>query len=215
MEDPTRYKLILFDLDGVIIDSIPVIKMAFERAFREVMGPDLEPPFEEYQKHLGHTLSDILKVLHLPETLKAPFVRESINLIPENRLFPGVATLLQELKKRGFKLGIATSKEGRRTRMILEHLQVLKYFDQVIGGDEVPKSKPAPDMLLRHLEYFDCLPEHALMIGDAPPDSVASRAARIPFAAALWSDLHEKALLDTHPDFVLRQPMELLKIIQC
>jgi phosphoglycolate phosphatase-like HAD superfamily hydrolase len=68
-------------------------------------------------------------------------------------------------------------------------------------------------MLLKHLEYFNCLPAHALMIGDAPADSEASRAAEIPFAAALWSDLHEKALLETHPDFVLRQPMELFQII--
>ncbi len=207
-----KFNLILFDLDGVIIDSIPVIKLAFGRAFHEVMGPNLTPPFEEYQKYLGRTLNDILKALGLPATMKGPFVRESINLISQNRLFDGIEALLKTLKMKGCQLGLATSKEGRRARMILEYLKVLHYFDYVIGGHEVPHSKPAPDMLLKHLEYFNCSPIDALMVGDAPADMQASRAAHIPFAAAVWNDLHFDDLMKQKPDFILKEPGDLLKL---
>lgn len=205
---PSRVRAVLFDLDGVIVDSFEVMRQAFTLAYRDVVGEG-EPPFREYNRHLGRYFPDIMRIMGLPAEMEAPFVRESSRLAARVTLFPGISELLRSLRGRGLRLAVATGKSGWRARSLLRHLGVLGLFDYVIGSDEVPSAKPAPDIVIRALDLLVLRPDEMIMVGDAVSDLAAARAAGVAAAAALWGETDEEALLAAEPELVLRHPADL------
>lgn len=204
-------RVVVFDLDGVIVDSFAVMREAFTIAYEEVVG-DGNAPFEEYERHLGRYFPDIMRIMGLPLEMETPFVRESYRLADRARLFPGVADLLRELRNRGFRMTIATGKAGGRARHLLGTLDVLGYFDYVLGSDEVARAKPAPDIVLRGLELLQAKPEDAVMVGDAVTDIAAARGAGVDAVAALWGECDQAELLAADPDAALYKPSDLLAL---
>jgi AHBA synthesis associated protein len=204
-----RPRAVIFDMDGVLVDSFAVMREAFAIAYAEVVGPG-PAPFDEYSRHLGRYFPDIMKIMGLPPAMQEPFVRESYRLAHRVPLFGGVPELLVDLRSRGLRLAVATGKSGSRARSLLDLLGVLDLFDHVIGSDEVARSKPAPDIVLRALELLDVPANEAVMVGDAWTDLVSAQAAGVSAIAALWAGVDESALLAHAPDAVLRYPHELL-----
>ncbi|MPY37805.1 HAD-IA family hydrolase [Streptomyces adustus] len=203
--------VVVFDLDGVIVDSFPVMREAFTIAYAEVIG-DGKAPFEEYERHLGRYFPDIMKLMGLPLEMEEPFVRESYRLAGRVPLFAGVTPVLEELRRRGFGTAIATGKAGARARHLLETLGVLHHFDHVLGSDEVARAKPAPDIVLRALELLGARPEEAMMVGDAVTDIAAARAAGVDTVAALWGECDAAELLAAAPHAALHRPDQLLAL---
>jgi len=206
---PTR--AVIFDLDGVIVDSSAVMREAFAIAYAEVVG-DGDPPFEEYCQHLGRYFPDIMQIMGLPLEMEQPFVRESYRLAHRILLFDGIADVIRELRARGIRLAVATGKSGARARSLLDQLGILKTFDHVIGSDEVDHPKPAPDIVLRALELLGVRSQEAVMVGDAVTDLASAQAAAVAAAAALWGESNETEMLRARPDAVLRRPSDLLAL---
>jgi AHBA synthesis associated protein len=203
---------VVFDLDGVIVDSFAVMSEAFAVAYAEVVG-DGPAPFEEYRHHLGRYFPDIMRIMGLPLAMEEPFVRESYRLTDQVKVFPGIVELLLTLRIRGLRLAVATGKSGPRARALLDRLGLLPFFAHVIGSDEVARPKPAPDIVRHALDLLDVPAERAMMIGDAPTDLASARGAGVLSAAALWAppaDVDE--LLAGGPDVVLRRPADLLAL---
>ncbi|MFL6126398.1 HAD-IA family hydrolase [Actinophytocola sp.] len=208
---PVRHAVI-FDLDGVVVDSFAVMGEAFAIAYAEVVGEG-PAPFEEYRRHLGRYFPDIMRIMGLPLAMEEPFVRESYRLADQVTVFDGVLELLLTLRVRGLRLAIATGKSGPRARSLLDRLGLLPFFAHVIGSDEVARPKPAPDIVRHALDLLDVPAEHAIMVGDAPTDLVSAQGAGVASAAALWAppdDVDE--LLAAGPDVVLRRPADLLAL---
>ncbi|MED7954521.1 MULTISPECIES: HAD-IA family hydrolase [unclassified Streptomyces] len=205
-------RAVVFDLDGVIVDSFDVMRRAFLTAYDEVVG-DGRPPFEEYCRHLGRYFPDIMRIMGLPLELEEPFVRESYRLAHQVTVHEGVRELLAELNRRGIRLAVATGKSGPRARSLLDQLGLLHHFDHVLGSDEVARAKPAPDIVLRALELLRLPAGQAVMIGDAVTDLASARGAGVGAIAALWGETDEPALLAERPDAVLRRPDELLALL--
>lgn len=202
----------IFDLDGVIVDSFAVMEEAFAIAYKEVVGEG-QAPFEEYRRHQGRYFPDIMRIMGLPLEMEEPFVRESYRLAHQVPVFEGMAELLLTLRTRGYKLAVATGKSGPRARSLLEQLGLLPFFDHVIGSDEVAHPKPAPDIVVRALELLGLPAEEAIMIGDAPTDIASAHGAGVASAAALWAEVDdEDALLGALPGAVLHRPAELLAL---
>ncbi len=201
-------RTVVFDLDGVLVDSLPVMREAFGRAYREVAG-DGEPPFDEYTRHLGRYLPEILELMGLPPEMEKPFVRESHRLAGEVRVYDGVPEMLAALHGAGARLGVATGKSGERARSLLELLGLLPQLDVVVGSDEVARPKPAPDIVEAALASLDADAASAIMIGDAPTDLQAARGAGAGTGAALWGALYQEELLDERPDVVLHSPADV------
>ncbi|MFE6842986.1 HAD-IA family hydrolase [Streptomyces sp. NPDC057686] len=209
---PSVRRAVIFDLDGVIVDSFAVMEEAFAVAYKEVVGEG-RAPFEEYRRHQGRYFPDIMRIMGLPLEMEEPFVRESYRLAHQVPVFEGMAELLLTLRTRGYKLAVATGKSGPRARSLLEQLGLLAFFDHVIGSDEVAHPKPAPDIVLRALELLGLPAEEAIMIGDAPTDIASAHGAGVASAAALWAEVDdEDALLGAQPGAVLHRPAELLAL---
>jgi AHBA synthesis associated protein len=204
-------RAIIFDLDGVLVDSFDVMREAFAIAYEEVVGGG-PAPFEEYCQHLGRYFPDIMTLMGLPLAMQEPFVRESYRLAHRVALFDGVPELLWALRSRGLRLAVATGKSGSRARSLLRQLGTVDLFDHVIGSDEVARAKPAPDIVLRALELLAVPPNEAAMVGDAVTDLQSARAASVTAIAAVWGESNEADLLAAKPDAVLRAPADLLAL---
>jgi AHBA synthesis associated protein len=205
-------RAVVFDLDGVIVDSMAVMREAFTIAYAEVVGTG-DAPFAEYNRHLGRYFPDIMRIMGLPAEMEEPFVRESYRLSHRVVLFDGVRELVTTLRDSGYGLAVATGKSGPRARALLGELGIVGLFDQVIGSDEIARPKPAPDIVLRALALLDTPSERALMIGDAVTDIESAHGAGVLAVAALWGEADEAELLAAGPDAVLRRPGELLPLL--
>jgi AHBA synthesis associated protein len=202
-------KAIVFDLDGVLVDSFAVMREAFHLAYAEVVG-DGEAPFAEYNKHLGRYFPDIMRIMGLPLEMEEPFVRESYRLADRVRVFDGVRELLSALRGNGIGLAVATGKSGPRARSLLDRLDLIGFFDHVIGSDEVARPKPAPDIVLHAMTLLGAEPAQVIMVGDAVTDLQSAQGAGVTAVAALWGETDEAELLRAGPDVVIRTPAELL-----
>ncbi|WP_314621242.1 HAD-IA family hydrolase [Streptomyces stackebrandtii] len=201
--------VVIFDLDGVLVDSHEVMGRAFAAAYAEVVGAG-PAPFAEYQRYQGLYFPEIMRRMRLPLEMEEPFVRESYRLADQVPVVDGVADLLRALRARGFKLAVATGKAGPRARSLLATLDLIQYFDHVVGSDEVVNAKPAPDIVWRALGLLGAKPDAALMVGDAPADIRSARSAGVTAVAATWATVDEDGLLAAGPDLVVHSPGELL-----
>src|SRR5687767_1973394 len=96
---------VIFDLDGVVVDSFAVMGEAFAIAYAEVVGEG-PAPFEEYRRYMGRYFPDIMRIMGLPLEMEEPFVRESYRLAPKVPVFDGIVELLVTLRARGLRLAI-------------------------------------------------------------------------------------------------------------
>lgn len=207
-----KFSHIVFDLDGVIIDSFGVMKVAFDYAFNKVVGSGT-PPFEEYKRHMGRKLTEILEIMNLPEAMIEPFITESKRHIQNIKVYEGIFGVLDSLRQYGIGMGIATGKDTERAVDILKHLNLNHYFQLVVGSNAVEKPKPHGQMLKYHLECSRSSQAETLFIGDSLVDLEEGRNAGVKIAAALWGQGTEAELLSYQPDFLLKSPQEILNIL--
>lgn len=205
-------RAVVFDLDGVLVDSFEVMREAFSIAYGEVVG-DGQAPFDEYNRHLGRYFPDIMRIMGLPQGMQEPFVRESYRLASRVPVFAGVPELLRELRGRQVPTAVATGKAGERARSLLAQLGLIDLFDVVIGSDEVRRPKPAPDMVSLAVSVLGVSAGQTVMVGDAVTDLHSARGAGVISAAALWAGVDPGPLLREAPDVVLREPAELLRLV--
>jgi len=209
---PLRYETIIFDLDGVIICSLPVIREAYYAAHRKVVG-GTPPPFSEYQRLFGRSFPEIMKILGLPVEMHEVFKKESNRRMSKIEVYPGIRTMLKTLQDQGIKMIVATGKDSERAQATLDYLDLSPFFDMVVGSDQVDNPKPAPDMALKALKTFGIKPNQALFCGDALADMQCGRGANVSIAAVMWGEPDRNVLLAENPDYVLEKPDDLLNLV--
>ena len=211
------YKAILFDLDGVIIDSMPAMRDAFKTAYREVVDATpndeaLEPLFQRYCQYLGYAFREIMDELGLPHSMYEPFVRHSAEFKDRVRIDDGIIQVLQDLHHDGIKVTVATGKDGYRARDLLDMLDLSQYVDIVTGSDEVAHPKPAPDMLIFQMNSLGVMPEETMMVGDSHADIQAGKSAGVTTVGVLWGYGTRDDLASA--DFIVESPAQLLELIK-
>jgi len=206
-------KAVLFDLDGVLIDSELVIKVAFTLSYREIVGEKGDPPIKEYMLHMGDSFENIMEKLNLPKLMNRPFREYSRKLIDFIKLKPGILPLLNDLKNENFRLAVITGKDRARTMEILEKFKISHFFGAVVTADDTPFPKPHTDPLWIALRELNVERSEAMMVGDASNDIIASHRAGIQSCAVTWGMSDLETLLKEKPTYVARCADDITRIV--
>lgn len=185
-------KAVVFDLDGTLIDSAEDLCAALNRMLAE---QGLRPlALAEMVPMIGDGAAKLVERalaaaggggsgggLVPPELTRRFLAHYEPHAAERTRPIPGAAEALAALAAEGFALAICTNKPEQATRSILAALDLERYFAAVIGGDSVPgRPKPDPAMVLAAIDRLGVAPHEAVMVGDAPNDVLAARAAGLP-----------------------------------
>ncbi|HEX5092498.1 MAG TPA: HAD-IIIA family hydrolase [Burkholderiales bacterium] len=197
-----RYRLIVFDWDGTLIDSAGAIAECIRQSARDL---GLEVPDRERARHvigLGLQESLQLAVPDLPRHRTREFVdayrRHFLAKEDSMQLFPGVAPLLEMLQARGHRLAVATGKSRRGLDRALEACGLRRHFAATRCADETTP-KPDPAMLRELMAQLDMSPEGSLMVGDTSHDLQMASAAGVDAVAVCYGAHEEASLLALKP----------------
>jgi HAD superfamily hydrolase (TIGR01509 family) len=168
---------ILFDLDGVLINSFESWYQAFIRMLRAFGRKELSRETFE-AKCWGPDLRHNLGALQLGEDAAAYCVQEQIKLIALIELFPGAEEVVRQTREKyKFKVGLVTNTPRENVDKILAHFQLSNHFDVVMTGDDVKKGKPDPEMVITACERLNVKPDRVILVGDTKADYHAGKAA--------------------------------------
>lgn len=172
MTDLSEIKAVLFDLDGVLVDSISVWHSAFNRTLKD-FGKDPLDKEEFIERHWGREIEDNMEALGLGKE-GAEYCRSRYEENIDNvRIYPGIRKVLVSLDK---PLGLVTSTPSRAAGKILKHFGLKGYFDAFVCGDDVDEPKPSPQPILRACDILEVEPEDVVFVGDTRSDVQAGRA---------------------------------------
>ncbi len=178
-------RLIVFDLDGTLVDSKQGIARCFNGALAAVAGVALVPPERVYMMiglPLSQMFHDALPAADdaLVEALIAHYrVQYDLIEVPRTLPFPGVLATLTACRAAGIRLSVATTKGQRVADAVVDAAGLRPYLALVLGGDSVPNHKPAPDLVLRTLAELAIAPEDALVVGDSSYDMLMAANAKV------------------------------------
>lgn len=220
MSEPQRreavtFRAVLFDFDGTLADSYPAITASVNhvRALHEL--PPLSEP--EVRRHVGRAAGYLLQKTvpagSLEENIAAYRAHHPSVLRPGTHLMPGAAESLRKLHERGLLLGVCSNKPVEFTRELVAYLGIASYLNVVLGPEDVPRAKPAPDMLRAALSRLNVTPEQTLYIGDMTVDIQTARAAGVSVWVVPTGSDEIETLRQAHPDRLLRDLGELREII--
>jgi pyrophosphatase PpaX len=211
-----RYPIVLFDLDGTLIDSGAMIVASMRHATATVLGREI--PEDELRAAVGGP-GLIAQMRALDESrvdeLVEAYRLHNEPLHSELEPCPGIEEALRMLRDEGRRLGIVTAKRRATVRLAFDVLPQLEdFFDLVVGSDDTLRHKPHPDPLLVALDRFDARPRDAAYVGDSPFDVQAARAAGVAAIAVAWGGIHEPTrLAQERPDALVHTAEELLGVL--
>ena len=211
-----RYRVILFDLDGTLIDSGPIIMASMRHASVTVLGR--EPDEEAVRAAIGgqglvSQMRDLDpdRVDELIDVYRAH--NEPLHATLET--FDGVEHLLRDLVGRGHQLGIVTAKRRSTVHLAFDRFPFLpELTDVLVGSDDTERHKPDPDPVLEALHRLGATPEEAVYVGDSPFDIQAGNAAGAHTIAVGWGGIHpDERLLAAEPNALVQHPSEILELV--
>lgn len=206
--------IILFDLDGTLIDSTEAILESFSVAFKTFDAP---VPHEDLIKaEIGHPLDAMFATLgveedHVDAHVQAYKMHYRKISCAKTVLLPEAREAV-ELASQHAVLGVVTTKTAKYSIELLEHMGLMTYFDVLVGREDVENPKPHPEPILKALSKLQSDKSTYWMIGDTPMDILAANAANIN-SVAVTCGYADKALLLKHTDNVSRTALEAVKFI--
>ena len=206
--------IILFDLDGTLIDSTDAIVGTFHHSFEVHDFP--KPDDEDIEALIGYPLHIMYQELGVSEDEVWDYVatyKEQYRKIStiKTKLLACAIEAVQEASKIA-KLGIVTTKTGRYSKILMEHFDLMKYFDVLVGYEDVDNPKPHQDPILKALESFDKTDEEIWMIGDTKLDIICADNAGVKSAAVL-SGYGKKEELQMFTNVIFNDALEVIRYI--
>ena len=210
-----RFPVVLFDLDGTVIDSGAIILASMRHAAREVLG--VEVPDEQLMAAVGGPGLEAQMQALSPDRgdeLVTVYRAHNEPLHDELICCAGMDEVLVQLKDEGRRLGIVTAKRRQTVELAFARIPIEHLFETVVGGDETKKHKPDPEPLLLALERLGAAPDDAVYVGDAPFDVKAAKAAGLYSVGVSWGGIHGRERLEAEePDALVDTTEELLGVL--
>jgi pyrophosphatase PpaX len=201
-------RTILFDFDGTVADTLPLIFSAFRSTFQQFLHRHYTD--EEIVAMFGPTETGILQAMIPADQAEAALDHFFRVYAEEHRRVQNpaeIALMLDRLREAGIVMGIVTGKGRRSADISLRAWGLARYFDVVITGDDVSKPKPDPEGILAAMERLGARAEQTLYVGDSDADVLAGRAANLITVGVDWLPVTQKAgRFQPEPDYLFTDP---------
>ncbi|MBG0846276.1 phosphoglycolate phosphatase [Pseudomonas chengduensis] len=213
-------RLVMFDLDGTLIDSVPDLAAAVDRMLVELgRAPAGVEKVHDWvgngarvlvRRALAGGLDHAAVGEAETEEALARFLDIYADCHNLTALYPGVHELLEALSTAAVELAVVTNKPERFVAPLLEQVGLGGYFRWIIGGDTLPQQKPDPAALLQVMRLAGVEAAQSLFIGDSRNDVLAARAAAVPCIAVSYGYNHGRPIAEERPSLVVGSLAELL-----
>ena len=207
--------LLIYDLDGTLIDSAEDITNAVNHMLGEL---GLKPrSIEEVRGFIGEGVQSLVKrslggenLAKFDEGLRVVKKYYSEHLLDHTKLYPDVEKVLEHFRAK--KQVVVTNKPEGFSVQVLEGLGVKKYFNRVIGGDSVYTKKPSPEAIFYALDQFSVSPDRAVIVGDSLIDIETGHNAKIMTCAVTYGLVGAQMMRTSDADFVIDRFADLIKL---
>lgn len=214
-------QLVLFDLDGTLLDSVPDLALAVDRTLaalarplageasvRDWVGNGAQMLVKRALAYGGHDEPDDA----LFEQAFALFLQHYGQCCAEqSQLYPGVREYLNFLQESQVDMGLVTNKPISFTETLLDEFDLRRYFSVVLGGDSLVEKKPHPLPLLHAMTARSVAAEQTLMVGDSRSDIKAAQAAGCRVVAVTYGYNHGEPVSLYLPDIIVDDLMQLTR----
>ncbi len=203
----------LFDLDGTLINTNELIISSYLHTLnhyypgkygREDVIPFMGPPLLETFETI-----DKMRAQEMMTMYRAYNIENHDNIVT---IFDGVYDAIKELKERGFKLAIVSTKLSDVVEMGLKLTKLDAFFDVVVALDHVKNAKPDPEPVLLALEKLKASPSEAIMVGDNKHDILSGKNAGTLTAGVAWTLKGKEFLQEYNPDYIFDNMKDILSI---
>jgi mannitol-1-/sugar-/sorbitol-6-/2-deoxyglucose-6-phosphatase len=180
-----QYKAIIFDMDGLLIDSEPLWKEAGKETLLQY-GKELSDEqyhsstglrTEEWIEHWFHHFSIDMK--HAPAAIDTIITKTIDKIDQQGQPFPGIDAIIEFCKQKNFLLGLATSSPMSLVNVVLQKLQLKTVFDSIASAEGLPYGKPHPQVYINCADQLRCAPLHCIAFEDSFNGMIAAKAAKM------------------------------------
>ena len=222
----TQFKVIGFDLDGTLVNSLPDLALSVNSALADFGFPQapeelvltwigngapvlIARALEWAKEQTGKDFSDAEM-----EQVNDPFiVFFSFSPFSVSRLYPNVKETLETLKAHGYTLAVVTNKPTRHVQPVLAAFGIDHLFSEMLGGQSLPAIKPHPGPLYYLCGKFGVEPRQVLFVGDSRNDILAAHSAGCPVVGLTYGYNYNIPIAESNPDWVLDDFAKLLEIL--
>jgi pyrophosphatase PpaX len=215
MASVVHFPVVLFDLDGTVVDSGAIILASMRHATQEVLGEEYTDA--ELLQAVGGPGLEAQMAVFAPdrvEELVRVYRAHNEPLHEELEACLGMEDVLVRLHEEGRRLGVVTAKRRATVELAFARVPLAHLFETVVGGDETEKHKPDPEPLLLGAQRMNADPSETAYVGDSPFDMRAAKAAGMFAVAVTWGRIHERERLEREaPDAIVDSAEELLAVL--
>ena len=216
-------QLVLIDVDGTLVDSVPDLAFCIDQTMLQLGLPERGEDAVRLwvgngverlvQRALLNSLDGEADEVQFEQALSIFWVLYQDNICVRSRLYEGVMDGLEYLKLKDYRLGCVTNKPRSFTMPLLTELGIAEFFEVFVCGDDTERKKPDPMPLLFAIEKLQIEPQHALMLGDSKSDVQAARAAGLQIVCMSYGYNHGEDIRRNDPDAVIDSMFELKDLI--
>jgi 2-phosphoglycolate phosphatase len=211
-----RTRLVIFDLDGTLVDAYQAVAVALNRSLKAFGYPPAED--EAIIRNVGWGEKYLIASFVRPcdvDAVQAFYREQHEKALPNGiKLLPGAQRLLADLKNKGYRLAVATNRPAWSTRIIMRCLGITSYFDCVLSSEQVPRAKPAPDILLEVIQRLEVPKAATLYVGDMTVDVETGQRAGIATVAVLTGSSGQDEIRMLGPMRIIDRIDQLLDILE-
>lgn len=212
-----KINAVVFDLDGTLVSSHKTILKTVIEALGECgynRPIDEEKFYITIGKHFREIFSDLeIEINDLEEFIRI-YKSKYFDYIGQSNLYPEVITLLEFLKNEDIKIGLLTTKMQEQANKIIEHFNLQKYFDIIVGRRDGIEIKPSPQPLNFISQEIDVHINNFLMVGDTEMDIQCGKNAGAQTCGVTFGYRSKEKLQNENPDFIIDDLFEIIKILE-